>query len=259
VVVAALLLVLGGCHTPLLRTTSEAELARADRYQLIAAIDLPATHGHEGCAAAALAAILAYHDPGLDPVALAAELPWHDEGASPVEVLLEARRRGFAATIERGDWQRLSALAAAGQPCLVMIDAGPEMQTLTRSVPLVPAMHWAVFSGVARDGTAALLAARRARHHVVIASELMRRWSASDYCLIVVERAGRALPYSQGRNDPGAAREGALVHPGRSGHVAAAGLLAGGGHAERGAGPLLVAAGPPARRAAARARLAAGG
>jgi ABC-type bacteriocin/lantibiotic exporter with double-glycine peptidase domain len=186
------LTMIGGCHTPLLRTTAESELAASERYRLIDSIDLPATHGHEGCAAAALAAILAYHEPALDPVALAAELPWHDEGASPVDLLLEARRRGFAARVERGAWERLAALAAAGAPALVMIDAGPEMQTLTRSVPLVPAMHWAVFSGVARDGSAALLAARNARHHVVIVGEFMRRWSAADYCLIVVER-GQAV------------------------------------------------------------------
>jgi ABC-type bacteriocin/lantibiotic exporter with double-glycine peptidase domain len=184
---AALLTLCVACHTPLLRTTPESALASADRHHLIGGIRVPPAHGHEGCAAAAVAAVLASRQPALDPAALARDLPWHETGASPVDLLLEIRRRGFQARLERGTAQRLEELAQRGEPALVLIDAGPELQTLTRSVPLVRGMHWAVASGVARDGSTVLLAAAGRRHHVVAREEFLRRWDASDRCMILVE------------------------------------------------------------------------
>jgi hypothetical protein len=206
--IAALLC--GACHSPLLRTTPERELLSAGRHHVTRTLALPQTHGHEGCAAQAVAAVLAFADPSLDATALAAELPWHEEGASPVDLLLEVRRRGFAARLERGTWERVWALVQEQRPALVMIDAGPEMQTLTRSVPLVKAMHWAVVSGAARDGSTVLLAARGARHHVVRHDEFMRRWSAADQCLIDV-RGGAPRPLPQGGAAPAAPPAAMLV------------------------------------------------
>ena len=150
---------------------------------------MPKVRGVSGCGAQALAAILAFDDPEIDPAALAEALPWHDEGATPVHLLLEARRRGREATIASGSPDDLAEQIGAGRPVLVMIDAAPEVRTLLARIPTTPVMHWSVVSGVALDGEHVLLAAPASHHHIVDRADFLRRWARSDYCLIRLRRA----------------------------------------------------------------------
>jgi ABC-type bacteriocin/lantibiotic exporter with double-glycine peptidase domain len=197
----ALLLVVavaGGCSSPLLRSVPATELERRGRHHLIEGLVVPEVRGVEGCGAQALAAVLAFVDPGLDATALAEALPWHESGATPVDLLLAARDRGAEARIASGDWDGLVELVDADQPVLVMINAGFEVRTITARIPSSPVMHWAVTSGVATDGSEVLLGAPDDRHHPVRREEFLRRWSPSAHCMIVVT----------GGSDPGAGQRG---------------------------------------------------
>jgi hypothetical protein len=180
------LLAIGGCHSPVLSSTSESRLLASGQYEMIDQLDVPSVRGAEGCGAQALAAALAYTGDALDAASLAADLPWHDVGATPVDLLLAARRRNYGATIQRGDWEKLRACVRARRPALVMLDVGPEVHTLFVRIPTLRVMHWSVVSGVARDDSHILLATTRSRHHVVDRSDFERRWARSDHCLIVV-------------------------------------------------------------------------
>ena len=180
---------LPGCISPLTFRTSEAKLIASGEYIIIEGIEVPKVRGVSGCGAQALAAILAFDDPEIDPAALAEALPWHDEGATPVHLLLEARRRGREATIASGSPDDLAEQIGAGRPVLVMIDAAPEVRTLLARIPTTPVMHWSVVSGVALDGEHVLLAAPASHHHIVDRADFLRRWARSDYCLIRLRRA----------------------------------------------------------------------
>ncbi len=177
-----------GCHSPLLGSVSEARLRDSGKYHLVPGLDVPAVRGPEGCGAQALATVLAFGDPDADAEALAEELPWHRVGATPVDLLLSARDHGLEATVARGTWDALAEHARAGRPVLVMFNAGVEIRTLLARFKTGKVMHWAVVSGMARDGSRLLLAARRARHHVAQREDFLRRWSESANCMIVVER-----------------------------------------------------------------------
>lgn len=185
---AAGLLTTAGC-SPLAAPRDEARLLTGGRHHVIDGLDVPAVAGPAGCGAQALAAILAYDDPMTDAQQLADELPWQDLGATPVDLLLEARARGRVAAVERGDWTTLRGLVLSRRPALVMLDAGREVRTLTSRIPSTPLMHWAVLSGMARDGSAILLAATGRRHHVLSRDDFLRRWAASDHCLITIRPA----------------------------------------------------------------------
>ncbi len=185
VVVHAIVL-LSGCASPLMRSAPEAELVASERWRLIRNIDAPPVAGVSGCGAQALAAVLAFDDPGADADVLAAELPWRDIGATPVDLLLEARRRGREATIHAGDWSMLETAVQEGRPLLVMFDVSPQVRTITRRIPTATVMHWGVVSGVKDDGSAVLVAAELARHHIVPREEFMRRWSTGGCCMIAV-------------------------------------------------------------------------
>jgi predicted double-glycine peptidase len=181
--------ILPGCISPLSFSASESTLIDAGDYIIVPGIDVPKVRGISGCGAQALAAILAFDDPEVDPAALAEALPWHDEGATPVHLLLEARRRGREATIARGAIDDLRKEVRAGRPALVMIDASPEVRTLFSRIPTTKVMHWAVVTGVALDGGRVLLAAPGARHHIIERADFQRRWAQSNCCLIRVRRA----------------------------------------------------------------------
>ena len=180
---------LPGCISPLSFSTSEAKLIASGEYLIVTGIEVPKVRGVSGCGAQALAAILAFGDPEIDPISLAEALPWHDEGATPVHLLLEARRHGREATIVRGSLDDLAVEARTGRPVLVMIDAAPEVRTLFARIPTTRVMHWSVVSGVAIDGEHVLLAAPAAHHHIVDRADFDRRWARSDYCMIRIERA----------------------------------------------------------------------
>ncbi len=183
----AIALALAGC-TPLNRSVSEAELLKANKHVLITGVDAPKVDGPRGCGAQALAAAIACADPARPSAEVAAQLPWHDVGATPVDLLLEARRRGFDAVIERGTIDRLIDLTSQQQPALVMIDAGPKVRGLIISLlGLQPKlMHWGIVSGVARDGSQVLLAAREHRHYIASRKDFLKRWEQSDCCMIIV-------------------------------------------------------------------------
>lgn len=191
---------LPGCISPLSFSTPEAKLIASGEYIIVTGIEVPKVRGISGCGAQALAAILAFDDPEIDPISLAEALPWHDEGATPVHILLEARRHGREATIARGSLNDLAEEARAGRPVLVMIDAAPEVRTLLSRIPTTKVMHWSVVSGVALDGQHVLLAAPEAHHHVVDRAEFERRWAQSDYCLIRIRRRPlkRSAPHAPG-------------------------------------------------------------
>ncbi len=184
---AALVLGAGACHAPLSTSVAEKNLRRFDRYRLVEGISVPQVRGPSGCGAQALAAALCCGEPSAAAQEVAEVLPWHDQGATPVELLLEARRRGFEARISRGTWEALEAEVDAGRPSLVMIDAAAEVGLFVRQ-PLPPVMHWAVVSGVARDGSRIALAARTGRHHVLKRGDFLERWARSDQCMIAVRR-----------------------------------------------------------------------
>ncbi len=191
-VVNALLVVLlfcgTGCQTPLMRSVPETTLQQRGDFDLVTGVNLPEVRGVEGCGAQALAAVLAFDDPGLDATALGEELPWHDEGATPVDLLLVARDRGCTARVARGTWEALVTEVQRDRPVLVMLDSALAVPTLFGPIPTPRVMHWAVVSGVARDDSQMLLAAPRERHFVVHREDFMRRWSTSAYCMIVVEK-----------------------------------------------------------------------
>jgi ABC-type bacteriocin/lantibiotic exporter with double-glycine peptidase domain len=188
----ALLTALASGCSPLMNSTAERDLVAAGRFDLIRGIDLPEVSGVKGCGAQALAAVLAYLDRSMSAESIAAELPWHDIGATPVDLLLEARRRGFEASVCRGTLETLAENVRAHRPMLVMLDAGLEVRTLLTRYPTPAVMHWAVVSGVARDGSKILLADERARHHVAAWKDFERRWLASDACMLVITRGGEA-------------------------------------------------------------------
>lgn len=185
----AALALLTAC-SPLHRSVPEADLIRANRYAIIADIDAPEVEGPRGCGAQALAASIAHADPAQSAADIAAQLPWHKEGATAVELLLEARQRGFDATIERGTLDRLTALINDGQPVLVMIDAGPKVRGLIAMLLGLPPklMHWALVTGMARDDSQVLLAAVDHRHYIASQKDFLKRWAESDNCLIIVRR-----------------------------------------------------------------------
>ena len=176
-----------GCHSPLLSSVDEQKLRATGDYRIIDDLTVPPVTGAEGCGAQALATVLAFDDPTADAAQLGEALPWHDVGATPIELLLEARRRGHAATIARGDWDLLAQHVLNDRPVLVMIDATPEVRTMLLRIPSTKLMHWAVVSGMALDEQRILLGATDRRHRVVQREDFLRRWARSDNCLIVVE------------------------------------------------------------------------
>jgi ABC-type bacteriocin/lantibiotic exporter with double-glycine peptidase domain len=175
-----------GC-SPFHHSTAESELVTASKHVLVTGLNVPEVHGVQGCGAQALATMIHHVDPSAPPEVLAAELPWHDIGATPVDLLLEARRRGFEARIERGTIDTLNQTLRGGQPALIMLDAGVEVRGLFMRWPTLNVMHWAVVSGIANDSSSVLLAARRQRHHVASRKDFERRWSQSDNCMIIVQ------------------------------------------------------------------------
>ncbi len=175
-----------GCMSPLYRSTDETRLTDSGRYHIVDGLDVPAVRGPDGCGAQALATVLAHEDAALDAGEVADALPWHDVGATPVDLLLAARDRGFEAGIARGTWGAVVESALQDRPLLVMVDARPEFRTLLFRIPGRTLMHWSVVSGIARDGSRVLLAARDRRHHVVERDDFLDRWSRSDYCAITI-------------------------------------------------------------------------
>jgi hypothetical protein len=182
-------LLLSAC-SPFSRTTSEADLRNRNTCTIIAGLDSPKVQGVEGCGAQALATIIAHWDGATSSTEIAAELPWHDVGATPIDLLLEARRRGFEATIARGSLDVLVQHIDAGRPVLIMLDSGLEVRTLFTRYPTPKVMHWAVVSGMAKDRSKVLFAAENHRHHIASRKDFERRWSASDRCMILVEGKG---------------------------------------------------------------------
>jgi hypothetical protein len=116
-------------------STPECDLVRTGRFDLITGIDLPQVKGVNGCGAQALAAVLAYVDQPGEAHSIAIELPWHDVGATPIDLLLEARRRGFDATITRGTIEALAENIQADRPVLVMLDAGWRCARCSHATP----------------------------------------------------------------------------------------------------------------------------
>jgi ABC-type bacteriocin/lantibiotic exporter with double-glycine peptidase domain len=178
-----------GCRAPLTRTADESKLVASGEYIVVQDLDVPSVHGPAGCGAQALATTLAHLEPQLDAQSLADELPWQDRGANPVDLLLEARHRGFGATVTRGTWDDLVQAVQEGQPPLVMIDSSFEVRMLFHYWPTVPMMHWAVVSGVAHDDSELLVAAEGSRHYLVDQQLFLDRWEKSSNCLIRVERS----------------------------------------------------------------------
>jgi len=181
----------GGCHSPVGRSTPEDALVASGAYDVIGGFDVPEVDGAQGCGAQALATVLASLDPDADASGLAADLPWHDLGATPVDLLLEARRRGCEARVAAGTLPALADAVANERRVLVMLDVGVEVRTITMRIPSTKVMHWGVLSGIARDGSAVLLAATGGRHHVVARDDFLRRWARSDGCMITVAGAPR--------------------------------------------------------------------
>jgi hypothetical protein len=180
-------LLAAGC-SPFHRSVPEGDLRRANKHLIIAGLDCPEVPGVQGCGAQALATIIGHVDHQQSTAAVAAELPWHDVGATPVDLLLEARRRGLAASVTRGSFDALGSSIHAGEPVMIMLDAGLEVRTLLTRYPTPKGMPWAVVSGIARDGSQIMLAATEHRHYLVSRKDLDRRWRASDYCLIAITR-----------------------------------------------------------------------
>lgn len=184
---------LGGCHSPIAVSHAQSGLTAYGKYEVIRGIDLPRVQGVAGCGAQALAGAIAFVDVGVEAEALGTQLPWHDRGATPVELLIEARRRGYEASLEQGSWERLEESVNEGAPMLVMFDAGYEIRWFFSRYDLPRVMHWGLVSGMARDGSTVLLAARDGRHHIVAREEFERRWAKSDRCLIGIH-AGAGQP-----------------------------------------------------------------
>lgn len=198
----AALLVCAGC-TPLNRSVDEAQLLRTGRYDLIVEIDAPKVRGLNGCGAQALAAALAHEDPQLSASEIASQMPWQNVGATPVDLLLEARRRGFSATVERGSIARLSEAVQAQDAALVMFDGGPKVRSIFSLFGLPPkVMHWSMVSGMARDGSQVLLAARGRRHYIAKREDFLTRWEKSDFCMIVVTRRSEEQAVDSGPPSP---------------------------------------------------------
>lgn len=183
----SLMLVLAGCYSPMLASTAESRLLETGEYDVITGLDVPVVKGPDGCGAQALATVLAFDDDGAPSDALAGELPWHDYGATPIDLLLEARRRGRSARIVRGSWELLAEQVMRDRPALVMLDVGFEVRTLVARYPTGKIMHWAVVSGRAIDDSGIVLAGVDSRHHVLDREEFLKRWSASDYCTILID------------------------------------------------------------------------
>lgn len=180
------LLGLASCHAPIGMSYHESGLLASGRYEIISDLDLPPVEGVAGCGAQALASVMAHEDHAINATELASELPWHEVGATPVDLLLEARRRGFEAKVSRGTLDDLSSFARRDQPVLVMLDAGFEVRWFFSRFEMPKVMHWAVVSGLARDESEVLLAAREGRHHKVERDDFQRRWARSDQCLIEI-------------------------------------------------------------------------
>jgi predicted double-glycine peptidase len=191
-----------GCSAPLLRSVPEAELSRSERFDLIDGLSVPKVPGPDGCGAQALAAVLTRGQDAAAAEALADELPWHDLGATPIDLLLEARSRGFEATLARGSWEDLTSRVHDGVPVLAMLDVSMEVRTLLAAIPTPSVMHWSVVSGVARDGSSVVLGAPGGRHHVVGRDDFLRRWSRSDQCTIVVGRGEARRHGEENRRSP---------------------------------------------------------
>jgi hypothetical protein len=194
---AAAVLTLAGC-SPFTSSVPEARLLDSGAYIMAPRIDVPSVKGVEGCGAQALGAVLAYHMPSDGEVsrsaaAIANELPWHDAGATPVDLLLEARHRGFDASIARGSFDELDDNIRAGRPVLVMLDSGLEVRGLLWRYPTPNVMHWGIVSGVAIDRSSVLLAAQDHRHHVAKRKDFERRWSEADNCMIVIQPSPLSL------------------------------------------------------------------
>jgi predicted double-glycine peptidase len=174
-----------GCFSPFQRSVDEQRLQLMGDYEIVPGLVVPSARGPDGCGAQALASVMAFGDPGLDPAAVADELPWHNEGATPVDLLLAARQRGFDARIASGTWEAIVENVRKGCPSLVMVDAGPEVRTLFRfSTP--KRMHWSVVAGIAADESQVLLGARDRAYYVAARDDFLARWRKSDCCLIVV-------------------------------------------------------------------------
>jgi len=177
-----------GCHSPIAISHHPAGILGSGEFDVITGIDVPSVRGAAGCGAQALAAAIAFVDDGVDASALAEELPWHEHGALAVELLVEARQRGCEATIARGDLLALSQHVDADVPVIVLFDSAYEVRWFFARYDMPKVMHWAVVSGVQRNGEFVLLAARDGRHHRVVRAEFERRWAKSDCCMIVIRR-----------------------------------------------------------------------
>jgi len=182
---------LQGCFaSPLGSPQSLRATERTDSLVMVDGLVLPHVDGVAGCGAQALACVLNHANRASfpDAVDLAADLPWHDRGATPVELLLEARRRGGAAAVYRGDRWRLRNAIHRGDAVIVMLDAGPVIRTPTDTIATTTVMHWAVVSGMRRDGSGVFLAAIDDRHHEVSRDAFFEMWRASDNCMIIVSK-----------------------------------------------------------------------
>lgn len=188
---AMLTAIAGGCHSPIAVSHHPAGITGSGHYDVLTEIDVPKVEGAAGCGAQALAAAVAYIDDDVDEASLAEALPWHEEGALAVELLLEARRRGYEATIARGDLLKLSRCVDEGVPAIVLFDSAYEVRWFLARYDMPKVMHWAVVSGVHRNGDFVLLAARDRRHHRVRREEFERRWARSDYCMITIRATAK--------------------------------------------------------------------
>jgi len=102
-----------------------------------------------GCAAGALASVLAYWGQDVDIDELAEELPAVGKGVLSVDLLIEARERGFDARIVTGSLDYLEAAIRDGEPLILMlriVDAPLERADL---------YHYVVVDGV--DGATGLI------------------------------------------------------------------------------------------------------
>lgn len=184
-----LLLAIAGCNTVLNHSYPAATLS-PQKYDLLP-IQMPANLAKENCGAQALgAAAAALHPPGIEfpPPLLQA---WQHDGATPIDILLVARADGLQAELTQGQWDQFQQMIRQHGPQRLLVEFDSTIEVWTPfgffRRPRSQAMyHWSAVAGMAKDGSALVLAAPDNRDYIIRRDSFIRRWSRADDCLITI-------------------------------------------------------------------------
>jgi uncharacterized protein YceK len=182
-----ILIGLSGCSTVLQQSEPTTKFP-ASNYYLVHQT-MPDNLSQANCGAQALGTVTASLQPPGIQFSQQELKVWDHDGATPLDVLIRARLAGFSAEVQLGNWQQLLQQIKSDTHTLVEFDSTIEVWTpfgFFRRPRSQSLYHWSAVTGIAKDGSAILLAAPHGRDYIIRHDSFMRRWSRADDCLITI-------------------------------------------------------------------------